>query len=242
MERILNGDEKIRRAEEIYYRRKLGGQNYKNTRLDNDKKRYLGSKILLELLIIINLSLIIICVQNKEYIFTTNFISDLEKYNFNLSEKIRSFLGIEEENSNQNVEMEENIIESPLPEKSINSNLNINESEQNINNVSSDLIETNMEQDKNNVESNLDVMSIEQSEKEIEANTSDIVPNDEDIMKVSKLVKFEKPIKTGTITSRFGIRESIYKNVSGYHTGIDIGATKGTSIYSAMSRKSYSSI
>lgn len=73
---------------------------------------------------------------------------------------------------------------------------------------------------------------------------SEIVPNEEqassisqmdlDIAEIKKSCSFEKPIE-GTVTSGFGSRESVYQNVTGYHTGIDIGAEKGTSIKAANS-------
>ena len=69
-----------------------------------------------------------------------------------------------------------------------------------------------------------------------EITSEEIVPNEEEasslnqmeetISKIKELVLFQKPINEGTITSRFGTRQSENKNVSGYHTGIDIGAVK----------------
>lgn len=52
--------------------------------------------------------------------------------------------------------------------------------------------------------------------------------------------KFELivPLK-GMVTSEFGCRVSDSEIVSSYHTGLDIGAEKGTKIYSAHYRKSY---
>ena len=65
MERVLNGDEKVRRAEEIYYRRKMGLPAGARG-LEPEKKSYLGSKIFLEILIILNISIIVVAVQNKD--------------------------------------------------------------------------------------------------------------------------------------------------------------------------------
>ena len=45
---------------------------------------------------------------------------------------------------------------------------------------------------------------------------------------------FIKPIE-GVVTSGFGARESVYQNVTGNHTGVDIGANSGTQILASMS-------
>ena len=56
MERVLTENERIRRAEEIAYRRK-----YPNEKMDTTQKvskTYFGSKIMLEILILINITII----------------------------------------------------------------------------------------------------------------------------------------------------------------------------------------
>lgn len=189
MERILKGDEKIRKAEEIYYRRKMG---LPNSKYEENPKRYLGSKICLQLLIILNLSVIIIAIQNKDYIFTQNFLKNVSEYNINLTQSIKGLLEGEENNPQEIIQNVENQI-------------------------------------------------VEQTK-----TTNEIVPNNEavsslsqmdlDIETIKKSYSFFKPIE-GTVTSLFGARESKYQNVRGYHTGVDIGAEKGTIIKAAISGK-----
>lgn len=195
MEKILSGDEKIRKAEEIYYRRKMG-LPIDNIRMESPSKTYLMSKILLEILVIINLTLVIIAVQNKDFIFTQEFLEKVSAYNVNLTKSIKGFIGIEE---NSQVEI------------------------------------------KNNENQPLEVIENEKND-----TTNEIVPNNEpisalsqmdsDIEEIKKSYSFFKPIE-GTVTSIFGARESKYQNVTGYHTGIDIGADKGTSIKASISGK-----
>lgn len=108
MERILSGDDKIKRAEELYYRRKKGIPSSKLSRNLGDKKTYLGSKILLEILVIINFSIIIIGIQNKDYIFTENFLNDVQKYNINITQNIMEFIGVDTVEEN---EPSENFVE-----------------------------------------------------------------------------------------------------------------------------------
>ena len=208
MERILSGEEKIRKAEEIYYRRKRGIPRSRFSKQEDERKRYLGSKILLQILIIVNLIVIIIGIQNKEYVFTSQFLKDIENYNINISKSIKEFIGIN---------IEEKI------ENSDNSNI---EEKDTVNN------------EQNNNQENI----TEEIVPNEEGQASSLNEMDEDIAKIEEITTFKNPINEGIITSRFGTRESINKNVEGYHTGIDISAEKGTSIYSAISRKSNISV
>lgn len=188
MEKVLSNSDKIRKAEEIYYRRKMGIPSAKFSKIEGEKKSYLGSKILLEVLVIINLSIIIMCVQNKDYIFTEKFLSDIQNYNVNLTQNMKEFIGI-----------------SFSDDK--------------------DIEKTEEEQDTNQTETPSPVETTEEIVPN-EEQSSSVNQMEEAISKINELVAIQKPIKEGTVTSRFGTRESAYKNVTGYHTGIDIGAVK----------------
>ena len=190
MEKVLSNDDKVRRAEEIYYRRKRGIPNSRFSKIDGEKKSYLGSKILLQILVIINLSVIIMCFQNKEYIFTDQFLKDIEIYNINLTQSIKELIGIDKEEIDENT----------------NNEMNLDNEVKNKENIESTVIE-----------------SIVPNE---ETQASSLDEMDGEISKIKELVSIQKPINEGTITSRFGARESINKSVEGYHTGIDIGAVK----------------
>ena len=130
MEKILSGDDKIRRAEEIYYRRKMGIPNSRFSKTESEKKSYFGSKILLEVLLVINLSIIIMGVQNRDYIFTEDFLNDVQKYNINITKNIKEFVGIDvveeiiEENTNSN-ELE--IVEQEMQEETFTEEIVPNE-------------------------------------------------------------------------------------------------------------------
>lgn len=103
MERILNDSEKIRRAEEIYYRR-----NHRNIaisqRESQRQKTYLGSKIVLEMLILVLIAGTVFAVKNKDYIFTENFLNSFSQYNINLTEKLNGLMGpLKSEEQNEEV-------------------------------------------------------------------------------------------------------------------------------------------
>lgn len=82
MERAIAEMEKIKRAEEIYSRRR-------NTE-DEDKKLNSRSvyKFLFEFLLLINIVIVIVAIQNQKYIFTENFIQQVNSYNVNIKKKI----------------------------------------------------------------------------------------------------------------------------------------------------------
>ncbi len=91
MERILNENEKIRKAEEIYYRR-----NNKNISLigkrENCIKGNLKTKILFNLLVLFNISVIVFAIQNKDFIFTKEFLGVITNYNNEIGEKITGYI------------------------------------------------------------------------------------------------------------------------------------------------------
>ena len=119
MERILRDNEKIRKAEEIYYRR-----NHKNTNILVEEPRkvktYLGSKILLEMLVLILLAGFVFAVKNKDYIFTQEFLNSLASYNVNLTEKFNKIAGFFELEETTEGEIFENTTEEQQAENEKN--------------------------------------------------------------------------------------------------------------------------
>ena len=85
MERAIAEMEKIKRAEEIYSRRKNSGEESKK---ENTKNIY---KFLFEVLFLINIIIFIIAIQNQKYIFTEEFIKQVNSYNVNIKNKIEEF-------------------------------------------------------------------------------------------------------------------------------------------------------
>lgn len=74
-------------------------------------------------------------------------------------------------------------------------------------------------------------------ETTILTNTSSVSSEENIIQKIKNTkVKFVKPL-TGTITSTFGAREVIFKDVNSYHTGTDIATKEGTVVKSSISGK-----
>lgn len=100
MERVLNDEDKIRRAEEIYYRRNNQISNFDT----KSKAKSTKNSFLLNLILMFDIAVIIFCVQNKEFIFTKEFLNVLNQYNIEASSKVIEFFNniINEENSLEN--------------------------------------------------------------------------------------------------------------------------------------------
>ncbi len=194
MERILNEDEKIKRAEEIYFRR--NNRNISIKQNDNIKnKKNIKDKIILQLLVMINIAVIIFFIQNKDFVFTTEFLGVLNQYNVNISSKVAEFFGsdIKEETNNGVVESANQETNDTVPE-----------------NISAIV-----------------------PQEEISQISSSINEMELDVENLKAAYSFIKPIE-GIVTSPFGARESENKNVTGYHTGMDLAAESGTYIKASM--------
>ena len=205
MEKILNDEEKIRRAEEIYFRR---NNQSAVLRKNNVKKNSIAKgKLLFDLLVMFNLAVIIFCIQNKDYIFTKEFIESLDKYNNKLSLEI--------------IDLFKNIIGNKEAEEKFNEQQNESEIAEN-------------EKQQNKKETVGSEIQKEISVIENNISTSSMNEMELDIQNLKGAYKFSLPLNKGIVSSSFGARESKYQKVTGYHTGIDIAAEEGTDIVAAM--------
>ena len=218
MERILDENEKLRKAEEIYFRRNNGNIHLSKK---NKSKNYFGSKILFNLLILFNIAIIVFCFQNKNYIFTNDFLNECSKYNVNISEKINE------------------VIKTFLKEDSVNTDNSIEENnsekyiEASFTNVTKELTDNNISEKNVQSETKENIVPADVKIQETEAQSSSLSEMELDIENLKKIYKFVVPLE-GIVSSGFGARESAYQNVTGYHKGIDIAAEKGTPIKAAL--------
>ena len=212
MERILKDDEKIRKAEEIYYRRNHRNLLMAQGREPKRQKTYLGSKILLEMLILLLLAVIVFAVKNKDYIFTENFLNSCAQYNINLSEKFNFiFAYFKEEEEGEEVfvnSQPSNLVENPVAENP----------------------QTNSNPENQSQPESTEVKEVPGEENQ--ANSAQSVITDS--ISLKNTYTFTKPIE-GIVTSNFGSKEAQYQNITGAHTGIDLASDSGTPIKSAMS-------
>ena len=210
MERTLSDDEKIRKAEEIYYRRKAGGvrvsSNTVNTGGEQKKNYKLLKKLYLQIAICVVMYLIIYLIQNTNYIFSDTVLSktkEILSYDINIQEKISQIVSLFNTNSEEK--------DNPNQENIINNESVVDE---NLNGVggSSETIEETLSATDTNIE-----------------ESSSYNQMDIDAKSIKEKYSLTIPLK-GTITSRFGLRDIEPK----YHTGIDIAANTGTKIVAAI--------
>lgn len=209
MERIMSVEEKIKKAEEIYKKRRQdSGRQIPTVNLSESKKELkLFKKMLKQLLVCIIIYFTISTIYNNDYVFSEDFknkTKELLSYDINfveLYENIKNEINefINNNEKNQNGENGQDTIEDN----------NVNKDEE----VSNDAIGGAIE-----VEENSDSKQLSQAEQ--------------DIIDTINTTTFIKPIE-GVISSKYGIRETATGNVPKNHTGIDIAANLGTRIKSS---------
>lgn len=208
MERILSAEERIRRAEEIYNRRKMQSNTnttYRASSYTKDSNRInvsLFKKMFLQIIVCLVIYFIFYLIQNTNYFFSENVINKTKEilaYDINFQEL---YSGLQER------------IKQVIPKQGEQRNK----------------IENTIQEELNPVtEENIGGAEVIEQE-DIEENLSQIEIDARDIK--SKYA-FIKPIE-GTITSRFGMRNPTTSTVPKNHTGIDIAANVGTIIYAAL--------
>ena len=221
MERVLTSEERIRRAEEIYAKRRLNNGVRVATNTTNTRIQYsLLKKVILQIIICLLIYFIFYLIKNSNYIFsedvlngTKNFLSydiNFETIYGNIEEfynnNLKKFLIVEKENKEETIDEEknENVV-SEVQEEEEKEEMGIGggeESEQ-----VTEEISTNT--------GNEELSQMEIDAKEIKENYNLIVP------------------LKGVISSRFGPRTPT-EIVSSNHAGIDIAVNEGTVFYASM--------
>ena len=230
MERTM--EEKIRRAEEIYARRREGEIRPQTTvSINNNSKKdiKLLKKMIIQIIICILIYLSIYTIQNSEYIFSQDFIQKVKEiltYDTNFNElyqntknKITEWITLI--NPEKNTENEENTENKENQE-------NTNPNEQAIGGTENS--EENIEvENQGDTEENSGSQEVTNSNYE---NQTEVTQEEQDIENIKKTASFIKPVQ-GTITSKYGLRDPSTTTVPKNHTGTDIAANTGTKIISA---------
>ena len=230
MERTM--EEKIRRAEEIYARRREGEIRPQTTvSINNNSKKdiKLLKKMIIQIIICILIYLSIYTIQNSEYIFSQDFIQKVKEiltYDTNFNElyqntknKITEWITLI--NPEKNTENEENTENKENQE-------NTNPNEQAIGGAENS--EENIEvENQGDTEENSGSQEVTNSNYE---NQTEVTQEEQDIENIKKTASFIKPVQ-GTITSKYGLRDPSTTTVPKNHTGTDIAANTGTKIISA---------
>lgn len=210
MERAISQDERIRRAEEIYVKRKMqtGDNRSATVNVDEVKTNKMAKKLIRQFvvcLMIYGIFYTVKCTPNLVSEETMYKISDILEYDINVQELYNTIINKKQE---QNKTGESNkLIEDTLSatDTIIENEMNPNPEIENKENV----IQEEVEQ------------SSSLSQMEIDAEF------------IKANYKIIKPLE-GEITSRYGLRNPTVATVPKYHTGIDIARVIGTVISAAM--------
>lgn len=229
MEKTISQEERLRRAEEIYQRRKMANKNgirVSSSSVNNTKtKLSLFKKMALQLAICSVIYIIFYLIKNTNYIFSDDVINktkELLSYDINFGNIYAQV----------NYFIENNKDKFTIPEIMQNTNNEVEDkSEQNEENNKEGKNENNIET--SNKTNNLGIGGAETNEitqDTTEEKTKTQMELDAEYIK--QKYSFKVPAK-GTVTSRYGAREKT-DIVSAYHYGIDIGANIGTAIYASI--------
>lgn len=213
MEKVMSVEEKIRRAEEIYQRRKQGEvRQVAKVDITKEKKDMkLFKKMLIQMLICIAIYLVIYTINNNNYVFSEDFINkanEILSYDTNfydIYQNTKNYIeGVFKKNDEGKEKNEAENKEEQNNEQS---------SEESINGINQEAI-GGAEEVKENIES------------------KELSQEEQDIINIKNTTTFMKPVE-GAISSKYGIRESSTGRVPKNHTGTDIAANLGTKIKSA---------
>ena len=214
--------EKIRRAEEIYERRRQGeNRNIAKVTVNDKKDIKLLKKMIIQILVCVAVYLIIYTINNNQYVFSEDFMNKVNEilcYDTNFAELYYNI----QDGIKQLIQKTEEV----TPEDSIGGAEETSEDNQ------IDDIQDSQEQ--NEDVQNSDQTAEEQADNETnnEENIQELSQEEQDIIAIKNTTSFIKPFE-GIISSKFGLRETATGTVPKNHTGTDIAANLGTKIKSA---------
>lgn len=252
LERVLSTEERIRRAEEIYNRRRSHGEVRVNTVAvsSNSNKEYkLFKKLIIQILICLLIYFSFYIIKKSNYIFSENVINKAKEvlyYDINFNNLYNYCVTryneyIEIVNSIQNKNEIDNDVENDKEDtnnKENSENINENEiKEENEKNEENEDVKDNEENNQiggiggGNDESEIKDVSADEVKNE-DTQTIQLSQMEIDANYIKENYSLILPLK-GTITSRYGPRTPT-AIVSANHGGIDIGVNEGTIFTAAM--------
>ena len=225
MERTISVEDRIRRAEEIYYRRRqkeIPKEEYeyipKREKIKREKKNIkLLRKMINQIIVCLIIYSVFYIIVNNNYIFSEDFSNKLK-------EIMSQDIDIKKIYSCITVNVNELL-------KKFNSNAGNENTEQNNTENSQNLVnnEENIGGAEEQPEVNVETIEAEQEQTEQVVELSQM---EQDALYIKNSINFIKPVE-GVISSKFGLRNPTVATVPKKHTGTDIAANLGTKIVSA---------
>ena len=252
MEKSISQEERIRRAEEIYSRRRYNNR-YGDSfyRSGENRNRYqpqetrtikgrMINKMIVQMIVCVIIYTCIYMLQYSNYLFSKDMVDKTKEvlsydisienlYNksneffYNLQEKFNSII-----NNEKNEVQDGNSVTEETNTEDSSMNIKDNNSETNDNNTNDDISQNDASTEENNNEiTQLAVGGADETHPEEEKSQEE-----QDIDYVKQNVSIIWPIK-GVITSGFGNRTPT-EIVTANHKGLDIAGNTGDNIVSAM--------
>ena len=228
----MSVEDKIKRAEEIYYKRREQEVPVRETlkRIPNEKKNIkLLRKMIRQIIGCLIIYGIFYLIVNNNYIFSADFTSKAKEI---LSQDI-NFIELYSIISNKVVDTYNKIIESESP-KNNEEQQSENEQRENISNENANEQNAENTESKNQeINNDENIGGAEEMLAPVEENeTKELSQMEQDANYIKSTISFIKPVN-GKISSAFGWRNPTTETVPKNHTGTDIAAETGTKIVSA---------
>ena len=231
MERVMSVEDKIRRAEEIYYKRREQENPRLRSGYERNKERKFGysikllKKMITQIIICLIIYAVFYSVVSNDYVFSkdfTNKAKEIINQDINFAE-IYQTISCKIQDIHNRINSN---VENTTQEETQKQNEEITET--------TDSQESNEKVEENIVdESNNNSENIGGSEEELTGdNKVELSQMEQDANYIKSNISFIKPI-SGTISSSFGFRNPTTETVPKNHTGTDIAAKTGTKILSA---------
>ena len=227
MERAMSVEDKIRRAEEIYYKRREQEIPMRETIIKKPREKKnikLFRKMIRQIVVCLITYGIFYLIVNNNYIFSADFTNKAKEI---LSQDI-NFVEVYSTLSNKVVETYNKIVSSE--------NADNKEEQQNANSENTNNENLNNQKAETQVETTNNDENIGGAEEMLvpveENNAKELSQMEQDANYIKSTISFIKPIN-GKISSAFGWRNPTTETVPKNHTGTDIAAETGTKIVSA---------
>ena len=260
MEKTISPEERIRRAEEIYYRRRENSNSVRmsssQVKEGNETRRIsLYKKMIIQILICILIYLVFSLIKEANYIFSEDVINKTKEFlstdiNFevivgqvgqffqNNQDKL-DFLGSWLKENNEQEENKQSENQNTENKENVQTNNNQEQNTQEENKTENKEIENKVTNEaKGNTNNETGIGGASNNETTVQTSSSGSssktqMQKDADYIKAN--FKLELPLK-GPVTSRYGKREAT-EIVSENHYGIDLGVSEGTTVFAAMEGK-----
>ena len=262
MERIMSVEDKIRRAEEIYNRRRENEYRVSTTRVsvENNENTFVNKrlkKMIIQIILCMTIYFVFYYITNNNYTISAdlkNKCREILSYDISLSEmykkisiqvtsikeKYQQMIENVEQDNNEKEEQGEKIDNEESQEQKVEENGEVENQKQNVEQQNNGENANEEVEPQANIEENIGGPIEEIANAELKIGQEKELTEEEQMKKDSEEIKekisFIKPLE-GIVTSNFGWRNPKSSTVSKYHTGIDVGAKEGTNIISATNGK-----